>query len=61
MSNLFGVLLTEVGGFKITAQLVQPVVDAINSGLTTLLPVGIGIMAIMMGVHLIPRILYKFF
>ena len=47
--------------FTITTQLVQPVVDAINSGLTVLLPVGIGIMAIMVGVSLIPRIIYKFF
>lgn len=47
--------------FTITAQLVQPVVDAINSGLAVLLPVGIGIMAIMVGVSLIPRIIYKFF
>lgn len=47
--------------FTITTQLVQPVVDAINSGLGVLLPVGIGIMAIMVGVSLIPRIIYKFF
>lgn len=48
-------------GFTVTAELVQPVVDAIESGLAVLLPVGIGIMAVMIGVHLIPRIIYKFF
>ena len=48
-------------GFTVTTELVQPVVDAIDSGLTVLLPVGIGIMAVMIGVHLIPRIIYKFF
>ena len=47
--------------FAITAELVEPVVTAIDSGLTTLLPVGIGIMATMIGIHLIPRIIYKFF
>lgn len=47
-------------GFVITADLVQPVVDAISSGLTTLVPVGIGIMATFVGLSLIPRVIYKF-
>lgn len=34
-----------VEGFVITAELVEPIVTAISSGLTTLVPVGIGIMA----------------
>lgn len=49
-----------VEGFVITAELVQPVVDALASGLTTLLPVGIGIMATFIGISLIPRVIYKF-
>ena len=47
-------------GFTITAETVAPVVDAISSGLTTLVPVGIGIMATFVGISLIPRIIYKF-
>lgn len=47
-------------GFAITAELVAPVVNAIESGLTTLVPVGIGIMATFVGLGLIPRIIYKF-
>ncbi len=47
-------------GFQITAELVKPVTDAISSGLTTLVPVGIGIMATFIGLSLIPRIIYKF-
>lgn len=47
-------------GFTITADLVKPVTDAISSGLTTLVPVGIGIMATFVGLSLIPRIIYKF-
>lgn len=35
--------------------------SAITSNLDVLLPVGIGIMAIMIAVSLIPRIVYKFF
>lgn len=47
-------------GFTITADLVQPVTDALSSGLTTLVPIGIGIMATFIGISLIPRIIYKF-
>ena len=46
--------------FQITSELVQPLVDSINSGLSTLVPIGIGIMAVMIGIGLIPRIIYKF-
>lgn len=49
-----------VEGFVITAETVAPVVTAISSGLTTLVPVGIGIMATFVGISLIPRIIYKF-
>lgn len=47
-------------GFAITAELVKPITDAISSGLTTLVPVGIGVMATFVGISLIPRIIYKF-
>lgn len=47
-------------GFTITAELVAPVVTAISSGLTTLVPIGLGIMATFIGISLIPRIIYKF-
>lgn len=47
-------------GFTITADLVKPVTDALSSGLTTLVPIGISIMATFIGISLIPRIIYKF-
>lgn len=47
-------------GFVITAELVKPVTDALSSGLTTLVPIGIGIMATFIGISLIPRIIFKF-
>lgn len=47
-------------GFQITAELVAPVTTAISSGLTTLVPIGLGIMATFIGIGLIPRIIYKF-
>lgn len=50
----------EATGFAITAELVAPVVTAINSGLATLVPIGLGVMATFIGISLIPRIIYKF-
>jgi hypothetical protein len=47
-------------GFTITAETVAPITTALSSGLTTLVPVGIGIMATFIGISLIPRIIYKF-
>ena len=46
--------------FTITTALVEPITNAISSGLTTLVPIGIGIMATFVGISLIPRIIYKF-
>lgn len=46
--------------FAVTAELVQPVVTAISSGLSTLVPIGITLMAAFIGIGLIPRIIYKF-
>lgn len=47
-------------GFTITAETVAPVTEAIASGLTTLVPIGIGIMATFVGISLIPRVIFKF-
>lgn len=44
----------------ITADMLQPITEAVTSNLTALTPVGIGIMSLMVGVGLIPRIVYKF-
>ena len=45
----------------VTAAMLAPITNAIKDNLTVLLPVGIAIMGIMIGVSLIPRIVYKFF
>lgn len=44
----------------ITSDQLQPIVDTLVANLDVLLPVGITIMGIMIGVSLIPRIVYKF-
>lgn len=44
----------------ITSDMVAPIAEAITSNAGVLVPVGITIMGIMIGISLIPRILYKF-
>lgn len=51
----------EGGTAIVTAAMLQPVVDTITANVTALLPVGLSILAIMVGIALIPRILWKFF
>ena len=45
----------------ITAEMLAPLTSSITSNLGVLVPWGIGIMGTMLGISLIPRILYKFF
>lgn len=45
----------------VTADMLKPLTDGITSNAGVLLPVGITIMGIMIGISLIPRIVYKFF
>lgn len=49
-----------VAAFTVTADTVAPIVNAINSGLTTLVPIGIGIMGTFIGISLIKRVIYTF-
>lgn len=44
----------------ITSDMFSGLSSAITSNAEVLIPVGVGIMAIMVGISLIPRILYKF-
>lgn len=44
----------------ITAALVAPISTAISSGLATLVPIGIGIMATFIGIGLVKRVIYTF-
>ncbi len=44
----------------ITAEMLAPITATLENNLAVLVPVGIGIMGTMIGVGLIPRIVYKF-
>lgn len=54
-----GFVLNEGSGF-LTPDLVKPILDNAQGDLGILLPIGVGLMSIMIGVSLIPRIVYKF-
>lgn len=44
----------------LTAELLAPIVTGVTGNITTILPAGLTIMAAMVGVSMIPRIIYKF-
>lgn len=44
----------------ITSAMLEPITTTIQSNVGILLPIGVGIMGIMIGISLIPRIIYKF-
>lgn len=45
----------------ITEAMLAPITTAVTDNIGVILPVGIGILGVMIGVSLIPRIVYKFF
>lgn len=44
----------------LTSSMLAPITEAVSNNISVLVPVGIGILGIMIGVNLIPRIVYKF-
>jgi hypothetical protein len=49
------------GLLMLTTELVTPIATAVTSGIGILLPIGITIMGALIGVSLIPKIIYRFF
>lgn len=52
-------LLTAAPG-EITADMLSGLTTTVGNNITTLTPVGIGIMGMMIGITLVPRVIYKF-
>lgn len=50
----------EVTPFAITEALIEPITTTINSGLSLLVPIGIGIMGSFIGISLIKRLIFTF-
>ena len=44
----------------VTADMLNPILDMLEANLGVLVPVGVAIMGTMIGIGLIPRIVYKF-
>lgn len=45
----------------ITSEMVKPLLTAVTSNVSVILPIGIGIMGVMLGISIIPKIVYRFF
>lgn len=45
----------------LTAEMIAPITTALTNNMGVLVPVGVTIMGALVGVSLIPKILYKFF
>lgn len=46
--------------YTVTANTVAPITSSISSALSTLMPIGIGIMATFIGIAIVKRIIYTF-
>lgn len=51
---------TAVAFWTATADAVKPFTDAFTTNLGMIVPVGIGVMAALVGVSLIPKVIYRF-
>lgn len=60
---MMGLLTAEAGAVSpvITTEMLQPVVDGVGANIGVIVPVGIGLFAILLGVKLIPKVLGSFF
>ncbi|HFU4373935.1 TPA: hypothetical protein ACGO9F_002046 [Streptococcus suis] len=45
----------------ITADLIQPIVQAVTSNFTAIVPAGLSILALSLGVSAVPKVIKKFF
>lgn len=45
--------------FPVTSAMLAPVSSSMNSAITVAVPVGIGVMAVLLGVYLVPKIIKR--
>lgn len=55
---LFNFLSASTG--IVTADMLKGVTDTVNGNINVILPVGVGVMATLIGVGIIPKIIHKF-
>lgn len=52
--------LSEGGGFKVTAAHLTPIFDTISSNAMVIVPWGLGIVGLMVGINMIPKLIKRF-
>lgn len=52
--------MTETVTAVVTTEMLSPIIETLNANLGVLVPIGVSIMGVMIGIGLIPRIVYKF-
>lgn len=57
---MFNLLEVTPSGPFLTSEMLSPITDAVTGNASVLMPVGITLLGIMIGIGLIPRIVYKF-
>lgn len=57
--NLFA-LTIDGGGAAITTEMLQPLVDGVTANIGVILPIGLGLFAIFLGINIIPKLITKF-
>lgn len=59
---MYGMLMAEsAGGFKVSSDMFTGLTSTISDNAGIIVPVGLGIMAIIVSIKLVPKILNKFF
>ena len=51
---------TDIPSISITTEMLTPLVEGVVSNIQVILPVGIGLMALMLGIKVIPRLIKRF-
>lgn len=46
--------------FSITEAMLKPLIDSVNGTITTVTPVGLTIMGVLIGISLVPRLIRRF-
>ena len=46
--------------FAVTAAMIEPITTSITTSVENMLPACLGVLAVMVGIGLIPRLIYKF-
>lgn len=52
--------MPDVSNVAITTEMLTPIIDGVTANIGVILPIAIGIFAIMIGLNLVPKLIRKF-